>query len=406
MVHRIQRNQNHLFSDIFRVGNRSNPFANTLTILEDPAKHRKLYLIGSTHSSTLLANRTRKLIQDVRPDSVFVQCNAQWWETAKHIKDVSSQEEMNVYNDVLRKTYNWQIESGMRTFRNLVFWLRFYSWLAAVNCAKAFNSDFHPFLPGLEVKYALEEAEKLGANVVFGGMAIRNSDLQALKIETRFDPLNVTLNFVKTYLQTKWRRERADLFFASNVIGGEAFAESFDRYRAAWCVKFFERISPHQKRILIDKKDADLFTLLYKSVPGKNIVAVVNQWHMEGIENHWRHTTNTQINTEPINPIGDMDIEAYFEDQVVNDYLRIFTSRLTKSEPASARSYITQYYKDCQEYERFRHVEFLDHKDAHQYHGQPYEGGYQHHHPQLPPEVRQKIEGEWKKKFAHHDEHH
>ncbi len=36
-----------------------------------------------------------------------------------------------------------------------------------------------------------------------------------------------------------------------------------------------------------------------------------------------------------------MDLEAAYEDEFVNDYLRTFTSRLTKSEPASWRSYIT-----------------------------------------------------------------
>ena len=36
-----------------------------------------------------------------------------------------------------------------------------------------------------------------------------------------------------------------------------------------------------------------------------------------------------------------MDLEALNEDLVVNDYLRQFTSRLTKSEPASTRAYIT-----------------------------------------------------------------
>lgn len=74
----------------------------------------------------------------------------------------------------------------MRSIRNWIFWLKFYTWLAAINTAKgsysylsiiAFNSDFHPFIPGLEVKYAIEEAQKLNSKVMFGGMAIRNSDL-------------------------------------------------------------------------------------------------------------------------------------------------------------------------------------------------------------------------------------
>jgi hypothetical protein len=43
----------------------------------------------------------------------------------------------------------------------------------------------------------------------------------------------------------------------------------------------------------------------------------------------------------PINPIGDMDLESYHEEFVVNDFLRKFTSRLTKSEPATGRTHLT-----------------------------------------------------------------
>lgn len=62
VVHRWVRQPN-LHSDIRnRVANRSDPLKNTLTVLEDPNTNRKLYLIGTTNSSTTLAYRTRKLI--------------------------------------------------------------------------------------------------------------------------------------------------------------------------------------------------------------------------------------------------------------------------------------------------------------------------------------------------------
>jgi len=48
-----------------------------------------------------------------------------------------------------------------------------------------------------------------------------------------------------------------------------------------------------KKKILVDQKDLDLFYALYKNCPGKKIVAVVNQWHVPGIEAHWKHTTGT-----------------------------------------------------------------------------------------------------------------
>ena len=77
------------------------------------------------------------------------------------------------------------------------------------------------------------------------------------------------------------------------VLGGEQFAESVDKFRASWFVKLFEKLSPHQKKILVDRKDIEIFETLYNHTPGKNIVAVVNQWHTMGIEAHWRHTTKT-----------------------------------------------------------------------------------------------------------------
>lgn len=75
MIHRIQRNQNHAFNMYFRAGNRFNPYGNTLRVLEDPENGRTVYLVGTTHSSTLLAERTKQLIREKQPDSVYVQTN-------------------------------------------------------------------------------------------------------------------------------------------------------------------------------------------------------------------------------------------------------------------------------------------------------------------------------------------
>ena len=41
-------------------------------------------------------------------------------------------------------------------------------------------------------------------------------------------------------------------------------------------MKAFEKLSPHQKKILIDKKDEEIFKTVYRDMPGKTIVAVVN----------------------------------------------------------------------------------------------------------------------------------
>jgi len=40
-----------------------------------------------------------------------------------------------------------------------MFKLRLYPWIAAINAIKGFPGDFHPFIPGLEMKYAVELAK-------------------------------------------------------------------------------------------------------------------------------------------------------------------------------------------------------------------------------------------------------
>jgi hypothetical protein len=78
VAHRFMRNPNYWSSPLNRVANRSKPLENTLTKLEDPATGKTLYLIGTTNSSSLLAYRTKDLIEskkmylDLKPDSVFV----------------------------------------------------------------------------------------------------------------------------------------------------------------------------------------------------------------------------------------------------------------------------------------------------------------------------------------------
>lgn len=85
VIHRFLRNPN-INSGIYnRIANRYDPFNNTLSVLEDPKSNRKLYLIGTTNSSTTLAYRTKKLVEEVKPTSVYVQASKVWWDFAKHL---------------------------------------------------------------------------------------------------------------------------------------------------------------------------------------------------------------------------------------------------------------------------------------------------------------------------------
>lgn len=60
-------------------------------------------------------------------------------------------------------------------------------------------------------------------------------------------------------------------------------------------VGVLSKIAPEQKKILIDNRDESIFRDLYQRCEGDRIVALVNQWHMQGIETHWRRATGTEI---------------------------------------------------------------------------------------------------------------
>jgi len=83
--------------------------------------------------------------------------------------------------------------------------------------------------------------------------------------------------------QNAWASDYYDFSTTLSTRGGEAFAESFDRSRANFLVALFSKLAPEQKKVLVDQKDERIFRDLFKKCQGNRIVAVVNQWHMQGI---------------------------------------------------------------------------------------------------------------------------
>lgn len=86
VIHRFLRQPN-INSNIYnRISNRFDPFNNTLTVLKDPQSNRSLYLIGTTNSSTTLALRTKKLVEEIKPSTLYVQASKNWWNSARLVQ--------------------------------------------------------------------------------------------------------------------------------------------------------------------------------------------------------------------------------------------------------------------------------------------------------------------------------
>lgn len=116
--HVFVRAPNKLQAGAFdRRGDRNNCFDATMLHLTERFNSKEVFLIGTANKSTMLAQRTQKLIQEVQPDTVLVQTNNQWWDVAKLMGYVNSQEEFEHYQKQLDPALAKEMPNSIRFLR-------------------------------------------------------------------------------------------------------------------------------------------------------------------------------------------------------------------------------------------------------------------------------------------------
>jgi len=216
--------------------------------------------------------------------------------------------------------------------------------------------EFNPFLPGLEIKYALEEAKKLDSRTVFLGSAFDDTTLSRLKHETRNSFLRNLSNLFN--LSHVYKVEGIEFKAKHQNSGFTNFVESnMDAPQMNWLIQTFQLLFPEYKRILIDKKEEDMFRSIVNN-KSKRMVAVVNQLHMEGLEHHWCNAYGVlPRNMEKrINPIGDMSLRQMLYDQMYHAIMREIKSSREKSTPASYTNDINVYHREFNHHYEHRNM--------------------------------------------------
>ena len=167
----------HLF--IYRM----NCFESTFVHLTERFNGKEVFLVGTMNQSNMLAQRTQKLIQEVKPDTVMVQANYQWWNSAQMLKFVDSQEEFNEYGKYLDKYTSFRSFNMWFPTRSIAFWARYYMYCGLFNMH--YKIPFNFLRPGLEIKFACEEANNVGAKLEFLGAEFNQMTWNRLYHETR-----------------------------------------------------------------------------------------------------------------------------------------------------------------------------------------------------------------------------
>jgi hypothetical protein len=141
------------------------------------------------------------LIEELQPDTVLVQTNQEWWNDAKMLRYVNSQDELNKYSPQLDRHTNAKYQDIYWSNRRWLALFRFYfnSWL--------FNwhfgiKDFNFTRPGFEVKQACEAAEKVGARLEFLGPELNQTTWERVHHEARLSNLISYVTKVFQYRDT------------------------------------------------------------------------------------------------------------------------------------------------------------------------------------------------------------
>ena len=362
-LNRFLRNPNqHSFDKGTHFTRNENKLMNQVKLLKDPKNNREMLLIGTLNSSSILANRTAKMIEEFDPDSVLVQTTSYWYDGIK--SELLDEPRSN--RDVFKHSAKYStIEPNVsNNFRGLVFKSRYHSWrwcmkhMLSVPCT---NSS--PFVPGLEVYKAIDYAVKHKKPINYAGPMFSSYVIAALIQEKRMDVLFLIYRYITALNNSFWKKEAKVISDLMAVHSFAGFCEIVDDNIICWLIAYVEKLAPYQKRIIFDMVSEDIFRKTYKEMPGDKIFALVNQWHMPMVEHLWREKAGTVEKKEFINPIGDFDINSVMEGEIVNDYLRRLRAKNSRSEPSTTGSYITHYHKTATEAERERHAFFTGYDD-------------------------------------------
>ena len=296
----------------------------------------------------MLAQRTQKLIEELEPDTVLVQTSQRWWEQASRLKYVESQEELNGYAKKLDSHCDAQTYDFYYSNRKWLSAIRFYLYANLFKFHFMF-SNWRFARPGLEMKFACEAAQNVGARLEFMGSEFDQRTWQRLLHETRF---NVPDYFIRRFQRfgTFWGREIRANRQKLNSSGYSAFSEKcLDARMMNWFIQSTDAYFPQIKRVFIDMKDEDLFRDI-DACKGQRIVVVVNQWHMEGIEHHWAHRYGQvprSVEIEgAINPIGDMNLREGLFQRLYNNLHREIASRNVGAGPSTYADWIIGYHRE------------------------------------------------------------
>lgn len=177
---------------------------------------------------------------------------------------VDSQEEFNAYGKYLDKYTSHRSFNMWFPTRSLMFQVRYGIYSALFN--RHFKIPFNFFRPGLEVKFACEEAKNVGANLQFLGAEFNQITWNRLYHETRTTLASYIWNACQYVGHYNYQAERSDVINRMHNSEPSQFTEQcVDSHLINWYIQNVAIFFPRLKQIFVDQRDQDLFKSIDKS---------------------------------------------------------------------------------------------------------------------------------------------
>jgi len=233
--------------------------------LKNEAKGSDIFVIGTAHVSKISADEVKTLIRFVKPDAVMVELDIV---RAKQLREGGS--EGSFSKDILSKI--GKMDFGQILLKH--FFNTFYNYFRSL-----------ALIPGLEFLVAMQEAEKLGAKIVYGD---QSSDITIKRMAENFSFLGLVKGMkIASEIASEITSEK--LVQDLKTPSFQELIESIkDRKKIRRVTTIFKKAFPDIYKPLAEERDHFMVNSL-KQIDAKKIVAVVGLAHLDGIEKIW-HT--------------------------------------------------------------------------------------------------------------------
>jgi pheromone shutdown-related protein TraB len=209
---------------------------------------REIFVVGTAHVSQRSVDEVRRVISEVKPDSVCVELDKTRYD---NLVDEERFRKLDIFQVIKEKKV-----------------LYFLATLTLTAYQKRLG-DKLGVRPGAEMQAAIEKAKEQGSEVVLADRDIQATLKRSWASLSFWNKIELTNALIAG-------------FFTANEINEEQIEQLKDKDTVSEMMREFAQVMPRLQRPLIDERDRYLIAAV-REAPGKKVVAVVGAGHVGGM---------------------------------------------------------------------------------------------------------------------------